>query len=70
MRLVKRIRLLEGDIVWDSPGRGCFSVEEEEIAFNDRTDWPIQHAWFCEELKNIVQTLRKAMVEFNSLTQA
>ena len=53
--------LIEGDIVWDSPGRGCFSVEEEEIAFNDRTDWPIQHAWFCEELEDIVLAIRKAI---------
>jgi len=61
---------IEGDILWDSPGRGCFSIEEAEVAFNDRSDWPIQHSWFCEELEDIVQTLRKALIEFNSTIQA
>lgn len=42
--------LIEGDLVWDWPGRTCFAVCEEEVDFSDRHDWEIQHAWFCEEL--------------------
>ena len=48
---------IEGDLVWDWPVRNSFAVSEEDADFSDRNDWEIQHAWFIDELSDIVEAL-------------
>ena len=49
--------LIEGDLQWNWPAQNCFAVCEEEVDLSDRNDWELQHAWFCEELTDIIDAL-------------
>ncbi len=48
---------IEGELVWDWPVRSSFAVCEDDVDFSDRNDWEIQHAWFIEELSDIIEAL-------------
>jgi hypothetical protein len=60
--------MVEGDIIWDSPWRGCFCVVEDDVSFADKSDWPVQHSWFCEELEDMVLAVRKGMQDVDKVT--
>jgi len=54
---------IEGELVWDWPVRNSFAVCEEEVDFTDRNDWELQHAWFSEELSDIVEALTRELAQ-------
>jgi len=61
---------IEGDLLWETPVRNSFSVEEDEIDFNDRVDWPIQHAWFYEELSDIIEALKPELALYDDSAES
>lgn len=56
---------IEGDLIWDWPVRNSFAVCEEDVDFSDRNDWEIQHAWFIEELSDIIEAVSPELAQVN-----
>ena len=54
---------IAGDLVWDWPVRNGFAVVDEGVDFRDRHDWEIQHAWFIEELLDIMEALTPELAQ-------